>query len=146
MLAVKGDITIREMQIGDVGALVSSENLPTEHVTRISKALKEQIRNKKEDSNLPFSVLYKGEVIGKIDLEYTDAYKKALEYKDFKKAANMLVEIPNRDICDKILEEVIKMFILHCKEEGVLDLLGVPYKGPDGVFWLPRVLVSQRTV
>ena len=138
----KGDITIREMKLSDVMPLVREAKLPHNKTNPIMKGLKKQIREKNEMSDLLFVILYKNKIVGKIDIEYTDKYCKDPKYKGIKTDGDMTIQIPSIGVCDKIAHDVTKLFIEFCKEEGFVDVLGIPKLGPNGwLIWKPITIL-----
>lgn len=138
----KGDITIREMKTSDVMPLVRLADIPQDRALLVINGLKKQIREKNEMSDLLFVILYKNKAVGKIDIAYTDRYCKEPKYKGIKTDGDMTIQIPSVDISNKIASNATKMFIELCKEEGFVDVLGIPKEGPNGLLiWKPmRIL------
>ncbi len=138
----KGDITIREMRQSDVMPLVRVANIPRDKALPIIEGLKSQIREKNEMSDLLFAILYKNKIVGKIDVEYTDKYNKNPRYKGIKTDGDLSVEIPSYNICQIIADDVANMFIELCKQEGFIDVLGIPKVRPNGWFaWEPMTIL-----
>lgn len=142
----KNEITIREMKEEDIMPLIRISQLSNEMASYVSRELKQQIQEKTEESDMLFVILYKGKVVGKIDIIYTDAYIKDPKYKGIKVDGNMMIEIPPYDVCQKIADDVSDMFIEYCKKEGFVDVLGLPKVSPLGnIYWEPIEIIPSKT-
>ncbi len=142
----KDDITIREMRVADVQPLVCAAQLSKEMAEFVARELKRQIREKNEESDLLFVVLYKGKAVGKIDIIFTDEYTKNPLYKGMKTDGNMKIEISPLELCRKIADDVEEIFIQYCQEIGLVDVLGLPKVALTGLlYWKPLVILPKKS-
>lgn len=133
----KGDITIRQMRGKDIISLIKTAQLSKEAEELAIRELKKEICERKEGSNLIFTILYHQKVVGKIDLLFTDEYG-GPRFRGIKTGGNLIIEIPNAKISSEIIGDVLEMFIAYCKEIALVDTLGIPRRECFGMLmWNP---------
>lgn len=144
---VEGKLIIREMQTSDVVPLVRKSSLLFgQQKNTAIKGLRKQISEKNEESDLLFAVLYDGKIVGKIDVIFTDQYIKNPRYKGMKTDGNMEIQIVPVKDREKIEKRAKDIFIRFCKEQGLVDVLGIP-NGVDenGLnVWKPMVILRSK--